>query len=166
MCFSTRTCARATQGVGAMATQGVKLHRDFWHVQRLLYIAMTKESTTQCPLSLAKTFPGLVPIVTDFLCTPLCVLAHPRAEQGCKCCHTPVCEACQQNEISCCCGCNDIRWLRGGTPRTVPCKYAQRLSCYVCLSTVRSRAASRCAQCGTVFRPAVEQISEGWGRRW
>ena len=138
-----------------MASEGVVLHRDFWYVQRLLFIAMKKESTSECPLSMTSRCPGFVIMITNFLCTPLYVLAHPRAYEGCHICCTPICAACQRNHLSCRCGANVLRTHGGRIDRMLPCGHSHKNACYNCSAIVHSRSAARCSRCETEFRPIV-----------
>lgn len=130
-----------------------ELHHCFWHVQRLLFIAMTKKSPQNCPMHKVSNMMRLfVHLLTDFLCTPPYVVVHPLATEACRVCFTIVCEACQEaREEVCECGCGDWRNLRGQPGRTMLCHYIQELCCPKCRAPLQHKMARSCFECGQGF---------------
>ena len=84
---------------------------ELWDVQRLLFLAATKEFPATCPMARipADELAVLSGMISDFLRVPSDMHLHPPATMVCKVCFTPVCKTCEENGVNCHCAVNDLR---------------------------------------------------------
>ena len=127
----------------------VDLHHSFWHVQRLLHIAVKKESPGKCPMAVMKSCVFFIPAMTNWLCTPPHLHIHPLATEACRVCFAPVCGECEGEGRECDCGAMDLRFVRG-RHGGVQCRHARRGVCPSCGAQVKS-ASVLCKECGKSF---------------
>ena len=81
------TSGNSNQSVPSRGSSTEFAHQ-FWHVQRLLFVAVKKESTITCAMAKIPQsfFKWVVHEITDYLCTPPHVHSHPSTVWACKTC--------------------------------------------------------------------------------